>query len=191
MVRWSHLAEAITVGLGARQHASVVPSLQPDARGYDALMLGRDELFVGRLTELGYKDVAPGHFEAAFKGTVLPHSIYAAFKQGDRYNSHYHRCSRHRRPMMMVKMACIYAELEWDCITVHPGEEAGDQLANIMFNLFQARAKDAPGNPLFCGSAFTGIIKKFLPTTARQLAEDYFGLLYSPLLEPQAAIGTS
>ena len=168
-------------------------------RGHDALMLGRDELFVGRLTELGYKDIAPGHFETAFKGTALPHSIYAAFKQGDRFrnNSHYHRCSRHRRPMIMVKMARIYAELEWDCITVHPDEEAylhdeaGDQLANIMFNLFQARAKGAPGNPLFFGSAFTGTIKKLLPTTARRLAEDYFRLLYSPPLEPQAAIGTS
>jgi hypothetical protein len=79
--------------------------------------------------------------------------------------------------------------------TVHPNEEAylhdepGHQLVSIMFNLFQARAKAAPGNPLFCGSAFTGTIKKLLPATARQLAEDYFRLLYSPLLAPQAAVG--
>lgn len=198
-VRSSHLAEAIAAGLGARQHASIVPKLQPDARGHDALMLGRDVFFVGRLAELGYKDIASGHFEVAFKGTALPHSIYASFKQGDRLssNTHYHRCSRLRRPMMMVKMARTYAELEWDCITVDPNEEAhlhegaGSQLANIMFNLFQARAKGAPGNPIFFGSAFTGTIKKLLPATARQLAEDYFRLLYSPLIEPQAAIGTS
>lgn len=194
-VRSSHLAEAIAAGLGARQHASIVPKLQPDPCGHDALMLGRDELFVERLAELGYKDIAPGYFEASFKGTALPHSIYAAFKQGDRHknNNHYHRCNRHKRPMMMVKMARTYAELEWDCITVHPDEEAylhdeaGNQLVNIMFNLFQARAKGVPGNPLFFGSAFTGTIKKLLPGTAQQLAEDYFRLLYLPLIEPHAA----
>lgn len=112
--------------MGARQHASIVPKLQPDERGHDAMVLGHDEQFVKRLFELGYDDIAPGHFEAAFKGTALPHSIYAVFKQGDRTrnDSHYHRCSRHGRPMMMVKMARTYAELEWDCITVHPDEEA-------------------------------------------------------------------
>ena len=114
MVRSSHLAEAIAAGLGARQHASIVPKLQPDERGHDAMVLGHDEQFVKRLFELGYDDIAPGHFEAAFKGTALPHSIYAVFKQGDRTrnDSHYHRCSRHGRPMMMVKMARTYAELE-------------------------------------------------------------------------------
>lgn len=198
-VRSSHLAEAIAAGLGARQHASVVPRLQPDARGHDALVLGRDELFVERLAELGYQGVARGHFEVAFKGTALPHPIYAAFKQGDRLsnNSHYHRCSRHKRPMIMVRAARAYAELEWDCITVDPKEEAylhdeaGRQLLNIMFNLFQARATGAPGMPIFLGSAFTGTIKKLIPTTANQLAEDYFRLLYSPLLGQQHGTGTS
>lgn len=192
-LRSSHLAEAIAAGLGARQHASVLTRLQPDERGHEALALGCDTLFVERLAELGYPDIAPGHFDAAFKGIALPHAVYAAFKRGDRLrnNDHYHRCSRHRRPMMMVKMARTYAELEWDCITVNPDEEAylhdkrGRQLTSIMFNLFQARAKGAPGKPLFFGSAFTGTIKKLLPATARQLAEDYFRLLYSPLLEPQ------
>ena len=94
--------------------------------------------------------------------------------------------------MMMVKMARTYAELEWDCITVDPREEAylhndsGRDLVGVMFNLFQARANGAPGKPLFFGSAFTGTIKKLLPETARNLAEDYFRLLYLPLLEQQA-----
>ncbi len=196
-VRSSHLAEAIAAGLGERQHANIVPRLQPDTQGHAALKLGLDELFVRRLAELGYKNIAAGHFEAAFKGTALPHSVYAAFKRGDRLGNdrHYHRCSRHRRPMLMVKMARTYAELEWDCITVHPDEDdylhngAGDELAKIMFNLFQARAKGAPGEPLFFGSAFTGTIKKLLPSTARQLAEDYFRLLYSPLIDLQSARG--
>lgn len=199
MVRSSHLAEAIAAGLGARQHASIVPKLQPEERGHDAIVLGQDEKFVERLFELGYDDIAAGHFEAAFRGPALPHSIYTVFNQGDRArnDSHHRQCSRHGRPMMMVKLARAYAELEWDCITVNPDEdgylhdEAGDQLAKIMFNLFQARAKGAPGSPLFVGSAFTGTIKKLLPATARQLAEDYFRLLYLPLIEPKSALATS
>ena len=41
-IRSSHLAEAIAPG--ARQHASIVPKLHPDARGHCTLMLERDDL---------------------------------------------------------------------------------------------------------------------------------------------------
>ena len=52
-----------------------------------------------------------------------------------------------------------------------------------MFALFQEHAKGAPGKPVFCGKAFTGTVSKLLPDTARQLAEEYFKLLYLPLRE--------
>ena len=61
-------------------------------------------------------------------------------------------------------------------------DNAGREPGRTLFALFQARARGAPGKPLFMGSAFTGTIKKLLPATARQLAEDYFRLLYLPLI---------
>lgn len=193
-VRSGHLTEAIAAGLGARQHASIVAKIQMDGRRHAELALGHDTHFVQRLAQLGYPDIALGHFDAAFSASAVPHPIYASFKRGDRLanDSHYQHCKRLGRPMMMVRMARTYAELEWDCITVDPSEETylhndrGRDLVGVMFNLFQARAKGAPGKPLFLGSAFTGTIKKLLPETARRLAEDYFRLLYLPLLEQQA-----
>lgn len=188
-VRSSHLAEAMAAGLGARTHAALVKLCRPNAER-PSICRGTDEAFVGRLGELGYPEIAPHTFDRAFAPDRLPHAPYVVYKSGDRAanNHHFHFCERLGRPMMMVKMARRYAELEWDCITVDPAEEdhlhdkSGDQLVRIMFNLFQARAKGAPGQPLFHGSAFTGTIEKLLPATARQLAEDYFQLLYTPLL---------
>ena len=183
-VRSGHLTEAIAAGLGFRQHASIVAKLKYAER-HPELVLGRDELFVERLGNLGYPNIVQGCFKHAFSESLLPHPVYASFKLGDRLgnDNHYYHCKRLARPMIMVKMARIYAELEWDCITIDPKEEmylhdeSGSELVNIMFNLFQARAKGAPGKPIFFGSAFSGTIKKLLPATARQLAEDYFRLL--------------
>lgn len=189
-VRSSHLAEAMAAGVGELTHAAVVQALRDDdAR--PGLRKRNDADFARRLHELGYPDVSEGYLARAFAPDAVPHAPYAFFARGDRAanDRHYHICHRLGRPMVMVRMARRYAEIEWDCITVDPREEGylhdlpGNQLMRIMFNLFQARAKGAPGKPIFCGSAFTGTVKKILPATARQLAEDYFQLLYSPLLE--------
>jgi len=89
--------------------------------------------------------------------------------------------------MVMVRMARQYAELEWDSVTIdsdcddHVSSRDSNDLVRVMFALFQTRAKGAPGKPIFCGKAFTGTVTKLLPDTARQLAEDYFKLLYLPL----------
>lgn len=195
-IRSSHLAEAIAAGFHARQHASLIPQFEPNDRGHHALVLGEEIRFIRRLADFGYEGIPFGVFRGAFTGTTLPHPIYALFKRGDIFGneSHYLLCSRYRRPMMMVKMARVYAELEWDCVTVDSEEDnylrhkAGDQLIRIMYNLFQQRVKGAPGKPFFEASAFTGTIIKLLPATAMQLAEDYFRLLYGPLAESQPGI---
>ena len=186
-VRSSHLAEAMAAGLGERTHAALTALRRPNAER-PILCRSLDDAFVKRLSELGYPDITLGTFERAFAPGRVPHAPYVFFKRGDRAtnNDHFHFCERFNRPMMMVKMARQYAELEWDCIMIDPAEEgylhgeSGERLLRIMFNLFQARAKGASGRPYFSGSAFTGTIKKLLPATARQLAEDYFLLLYRP-----------
>lgn len=191
-IRSSHLAEAMAAGIGELTHAAVVQALRnDDAR--PELRKRSDLDFIRRLRELGYSGAVEGHLARAFAPDAVPHAPYTFFARADRAanDRHYHFCNRLGRPMVMVRMARSYAEIEWDCITVDPREEdylhdlPGEQLMRIMFNLFQARAKGAPGKPIFCGSAFTGTATKLLPTTARQLAEDYFQLLYGPLLEPR------
>ena len=192
----SHLAEAIAAGLGERTHASFVSKMRAHQGRHAALMIGRDERFMERVAGLDYRNIVPGLFEKAFRNEAMPHPIYTFFKKGDHRcnDEHFHHCNKRMRPMVMVKMARRYAELEWDCVTVDSDEDAylrdecGSNLVSILFNLFQARAKEAPGKPLFFGSAYTGSIERLLPETARQLAEDYFRLLYSPLLEANVAV---
>lgn len=191
LVRSGHLAEALAAGLGRRQWASVVAALREGAPVRPPLCRARNEAFRARLGELGYRDVGDGFLDAAL--AALPDPIFVFHARCDRAanDRHYRICNRTGRPMLMVRMARRYAELEWDCITVDGNEEdylhdrSGSELARIMFNLFQARARGAPGKPIFLGSAFTGTITRLLPDTAVQLAEDYFQLLYLPLLEPR------
>lgn len=191
-VRSSHLAEAMAAAVGEHTHIGLSRLLQDsDARAQVRIVNASD--FAIRLQGFGYRPVDLSSLDRAFSSADLPHRAYAAFRSGDRAanDRHYHQCNALSRPMMMVRTARKYAELEWDGITVDPNEEdylhgdAGTALARIMFNLFQACAKGAPGKPIFCGSAFTGTVKRLLPETAYQLAEDYFRLLYSPLLEPR------
>lgn len=108
---------------------------------------------------------------------------FVEFKRGDLNANarHYEECLRENRPMMMIRQGRIYAELEWDCVTVSsetdPSNAHSTEIGHQMFDLFQQRAKGAPGKPIFYGSAFTGTVTKLLPGTARQLARDYYTLL--------------
>jgi hypothetical protein len=147
--------------------------------------------FTARLAELGYAAIPTHPFESAITEKILADAPYTFFKLGDRAanDRHFYACQARNRPMVMVRMARRYAELEWDCVTIDSdcdGQVSGsdsDTLVRTMFDLFQKRAKGAPGKPIFCGKAFTGTVTKLLPDTARQLAEDYFKLLYLPLRE--------
>lgn len=192
-IRSSHLAEAMAAGLGYRTHAALRSDMKAHIGLHPPLADGDDMRFVARLEELGYRKRVPSHFENAFSAEILPDIPYV-------FATKYHRaaadgrhfiCRERGWPMMAVKMARHYATLEWDCITIDTSEEAHVQgreaddvnLVRRMYDLFQERVKGGPGNPYFYGSAFVGDIKKLVPNTARQLAEDYFRLLYQPMNE--------
>lgn len=184
-----HRTEALASGLGFNTNAALRTAIAGEAGKPPALTDAEPGLFARRLKGLGYTDVGTGAFVAAMRQDVLDETPYTWFRKGDRAANalHFHACEARNRPMMMVKMARQYAELEWDCVTIDSGYDKhvrgpeGDDLMRIMFRLFQERARRAPGKPLFYASAFTGSIQKLLPNTARQLAEDYFKLLYLPL----------
>lgn len=185
----SHLAEAMAAGLGYRTHAAIRAAMKANAGLHPPLSDSDDARFVARLEELGYPGRAAGHFDHAFSASVLDVMPYVFATRHHRAAAdlHFHACRDRGVPMMVIKMARQYATLEWDCITVHPDEEAhvsskaSPDLVHEMYRLFQQRTKGAPGKPFFDGSAFVGDIKKLQPATARLLAEDYFRLLYEPL----------
>ncbi|MES1973327.1 MAG: hypothetical protein V4472_12790 [Pseudomonadota bacterium] len=188
-VRSGHLTEALASSLGFGTNAALRAAIAGETGKPPALADAETGLFVQRLEELGYPDIAADAFLAAMREDVLDETPYTWFRKGDRgaNERHFRACEARNRPMMMVKMARHYAELEWDCVTIDSdcdkhvsGPESSD-LVRIMHRLFQERVRGAPGKPLFYAKAFTGSIKKLLPDTARQLAEDYFKLLYLPL----------
>lgn len=193
-VRSAHLTEAIAAGLGFRTHATLLANLAADAGRPAAIAEACGQHFTRRLVALGYVGNCEEAFAAATSAPLLADLPYAFFRQGDRAanDRHYHDCQRRNRPMIMVKMARKYAELEWDCITIQPdqedylyGTDKGRSFMHVLFAGFQARAKGAPGKPYFVGGAFTGRIERLLPETARLLAEDYFRMLYLPLRDPE------
>ncbi len=197
-VRSSHLTEAIATGLQFRTHAALKAAIDASAGSLPGVALADPAEFARRLRELGYEAAPSDPFRAIVAGHSLPDLTYAEFKRSDRASNdrHYYYCQRRNRPMVIVRVARIYAELEWDCITVSPdqedylyGTDNGRALGRLMFDKFQALARGAPGKPIFFGGSFTGTVTKLLPDTARALAEEYFRLLYLPLREPRRPRG--
>ena len=195
-VRSSHLAEAMAAGFGRGSHAALL-SFRRGYQDHRAPLARWDgAAFARRIASFGYADVPATAFGTALAAMRLPHAPYVKFRKGDRSanEDHYRTANRLGRPMMMITTARTYAQLEWDCITIdgredhHVRGDEGNRLVRVMFEMFQTRCRCAPGKPLFCGSAFTGTIKKLLPETAGQLAEDYFTLLYAPLTERPVGI---
>jgi len=190
-VRSAHLTEALAAGLGFQTHAALRAVLAGEGSKPPVVVDATSSQFTARLAELGYADVPTPPFDAAITERILGDTPYTFFKRGDRAanDRHFYGCQARNRPMIMIKMARQYAELEWDCITIdsdcddHVSSRASDDLVRVMFAIFQERAKGAPGKPIFYGKAFTGTVSKLLPDTPRQLAEDYFKLLYLPLRE--------
>lgn len=198
-VRSSHLTEAIATGLRFGTHAALKAAMAAGAALPPGIALASPADFDRRLQEFGYEPLPGDLFGSVVSGRSLPDLPYAEFKRGDRIGNdgHYYYCQKRNRPMVMIRRARVYAELEWDCITVSPdqedylyGTDHGHALGGLMFDKFQALAKGAPGKPLFLGSSFTGTVEKLLPDTARALAEEYFRLLYLPLREPRGPRGS-
>jgi len=119
-VRSAHLTEALAAGLGFQTHAALRAVLASEGSKPPAVVDATSSQFTARLPELGYADVPTPPFEDAITEKILGDTPYTFFKRGDRAanDRHFHACQARNRPMIMVRMARQYAELEWDCITI-------------------------------------------------------------------------
>lgn len=190
----SHLSEAIASALGFRTHAALRAKLAAEADLPPDVAECDSARFVIRLTELGYAAASAIKLAEVVRSGAVPDRPYAEFRGDDlgANNAHFAWCQRNNRPLLTISLARRYARLDWDCITIerdHEGflfdDDQGRAFAARMFEQFQARTRGAPGKPYFTGSSFVGQVEKLLPETARQLAEDYFRMLYLPLREPR------
>ena len=66
-------------------------------------------------------------------------------------------------------------------LKAHLHDEAGRALEDRMIASFQKRAANDLGNPYFRGTSCVGRIVRLAPATARDLADDFFEMLYTPV----------
>jgi hypothetical protein len=189
-IRSGHLTEALAAGLGYRTHAALLAGMAVDAERFPDVAEIDEGAFAARIEALGYAAPAFGLLDAVVRSVSIPDRPFVEFRDGDRAanNAHYAACLGLGRPMMMVRTARIYATLDWEIVTLSISDinslfadVDGKRFSRIMLERFQALAAGAPGKPEFTGAPDTGWIKKLLPDTARQLAEDYFRMLYLPM----------
>lgn len=193
-LRSGHLTEALAAGLGFRTHAALRADLIRFA-DFAPMLANVDEIaFAARLAAFGYAEPPADVLGSAVRSDAIPDRPIARFRDGDRVatDAHYAQCSRHGRPMMMIKRARTYATLEWDCITINArphsilyGSPDGPSTVNEMVRLFKLRTAGAPGKPNYRTNVFVGWVYKLLPATAELLAEDYFRLLYQPVWQAE------
>jgi hypothetical protein len=83
--------------------------------------------------------------------------------------------------------------LSWDCISIDPRgedhvrEDKGSALVDAMFKRYQALAKGDPAKSEFFGSAFVGTVDRLSPSVARDIADEFFMRLYTPMVQRAAA----
>lgn len=187
----SHLSEATAAGFGMRTHAALLASIAaepaPSLRRVNAALVGR------RLSELGYPLPDSNVIADALGSDKLPDRIVVEVRNGDRAakDAWFYECRRRNIPMVSIVSRRKYVELEWDCVTIDPHldghvqDEAGTRLVHTMYDRFCSAATGAIGKPFFSGKSFTGSIDRLLLPMARTLAEDFFGMLYTPIYDGQ------
>lgn len=183
----SRLSEALAAGLGFQTHAALLAAershVHPMLLKFDAVRMTE------RLGQFGHQGVNLGYVAAAARSPLLPERIFTEFRNGDRASNDpwFYECRRRNIPMVHIETRRKFVKLRWDCITIdtrdeaHVQDKAGDRLVEVMFAKFQAMARGASGKPLFYGSSFVGSVDRLMPELARDMAEEFFAMLYVPM----------
>lgn len=185
-IKSSHLSEALAAALGYRTHAALLADMG-SLEEYPPLGRVSDRKLAERLGELGTGDYAIDLTGAV--SAELPHPIWRAFPRRDRAanDNWFYACQRRNIPFVYLHVGRKYWRLNWDCISAqknydaHLHDDAGTALMRAMFERFQERARLHPTKAMFDGSAFVGTVDGLLPQTARDLADDFFKMLYMPV----------
>lgn len=190
----SHRAEALASSLGFQTFASLLALM----RSADETAIARSiELarFSARTSELGYDDCDPALLIQIVRSPALPLRPWAEFLRGDLQanNRWFYECQRRNIPLITIETRIRYVTLNWDCISrdpkydTHLGEDRGSHLVRRMFATFQSLARHSLGKSIFEGSSFVGSVDNLLPDVARNLADAFYIMLTTPVVEDVAA----
>jgi hypothetical protein len=188
-VRSSHLTEALAWSMGYRTHAAMLAQTK---EGPAPVLQVDLALMAERLDRFGYP---AGQLECVTKVVRSPHlpeRIAATYRTGDRIENDrwFYECRRRNIPMINIETRRKYVSLRWDCITIDPRFESHVQAsgeADLVYPMaarFREITKGMPGKPIFSGKSFVGSIDPLSPELAREIAEIYFEMLYTPMHSP-------
>lgn len=186
-VKSSHVSEALAAAFGYRTHAALLADMRVVPERYPPLGRASDIKLKERLQDFSVMAGA-----ISLTGMIrdgLPDPIWCVANKGDREaNSRWHQqCRKRGLPLIFVYLAGRSAQLDWDYITLnrkmetHLHNDAGKALEDRMIACFEERATNNPGNPRFRGTVYVGKIERLAPATARDLADDFFEMLYTPV----------
>lgn len=183
----SHLSEALAAGCGYRTHAALLADLKTSPDLYPPLSQANPAHFMARLHDFGVTE--PDVDLDAVVRERLPDPIWRAFPRRERAanDDWFYTCRRRNIPFVYLHVGRKYWRLNWDCISTennydgHVRGEEGNARMRAMFARFQERARPDPTKAFFEGSCFVGQVDRLLPQTARDLADDFFTMLYTPV----------
>lgn len=187
LVKSSHISEGLAAALGYRTHAALLADMKASREKYPPLGRVSDVKLTERLSDFGADEHATDL--TAMAREALPDPIWRAFAKRERAanDNWFYACQRRNVPFVYLHIGRKYWRLNWDCISTennydaHLRDDAGTALMRAMFKRFQERARLDPTQAMFDGSAFVGTVDGLLPQTARDLADDFFEMLYTPV----------
>ena len=194
-VKSAHLSEALAAALGFRTHAALLATMRSANADRPALTQVDEGRMWERMRGLGYGPKGPVDLVGIVRSAELPLAAWREFRNRDMaaIDQWFDECQHRDIPNVCILLRTKYAELSWDCISIDPSgedhlrDDDGAALVRTMFKRFQTLAKGAPAKPEFFGSAFVGTVDRLLPSLARDIADDFFMRLYSPMAQRAAA----
>lgn len=193
-IKSSHLTEALAAALGKRTHAALKFTLDHMAVGMEPVARLHLDHWEMRRRDLGYETPSVDQLTAIFRSTDLPDPCWREVRKQNRWavDEWYFYCSKNNLPDIHLKLARKYVLLDWDCISIEKRCDVGVRgkpsgpIVDTLFATFQRLAKRDPTKATFQGTSFVGTIERLLPETAREIADEFFVLLYEATRIPKA-----
>lgn len=182
----SHRLEALAAALSFRTYAALKAALAARVNGGPALVSGDPGRFAERLEELGYPGADAVALPTLLREPELPDPTWRVLPNRDiaAQNRWFRQCERRNVPYVWIELRRKYAKLNWDCVCVqmerldYLHDSRGKALLDALYDRFCQLAHPDPGKSEFHGSAFVGSVDRLLPDIARDLADEFFMLLY-------------
>lgn len=195
-LRASHRIEIFSRACGYKSYAALRVHLL-DIDQLPQTTSFSQENFEESAKEMGYSVKTLHRSSFVEEWIEMPDAMWRIFGSGNRQANKdwFQHCRRFGQPMVYIEHKKKSFELNWDCITIdarkdgHVRGPLSSELSRKCFLTFQEVASRQLGKSKaeFLGSSFVGSIRNLDFSTAVELAERFFCMMYDPLRDSKAA----